>query len=171
MRIILMIIMFFYLSSCQQGGKMVITSELQNDVGDQLGTATFEQLAKGVKVELELEGLSPGFHGIHIHEEPLCERPDFVSAGNHLNPEQNKHGLMHPEGSHLGDLPNIEVDKNGEVKIDMLLAHATLEDGRFSLLQKGGSAIIITENADDGMSQPSGNSGKRIACGVITDES
>lgn len=170
MRFLIRVILLILLSSCQQEGKMNITSELINDVGDRLGTADFKQVAKGVEVELDLEGLPAGFRGIHIHEEPSCERPDFISAGNHLNPDQTKHGLMHPEGSHLGDMPNIEVDINGEVNIKILLANATLKDGRNSLLQKGGSTIIVTEEADDGMSQPSGNSGKRIACGIIKDE-
>src|SRR5690625_5013539 len=82
------------------------TVQLHNREGDNVGTATFTEEAKGVKVELDVKGLEPGFHGVHIHEKGRCEPPNFASAGNHLNPDKKKHGLLHPKGHHLGDLPN-----------------------------------------------------------------
>jgi superoxide dismutase, Cu-Zn family len=141
---------------------------MYNADGDALGTATLSEQPDGVKIKLKLAGLTPGMHGIHIHEFPKCEGPDFTTAGNHLNPSSKLHGLMHPEGSHLGDMPNIEADPSGKVDAEVTVAEATLKDDKNSLLSGEGTSLIITEKQDDGMSQPAGNSGARIACGKIT---
>ncbi|WP_373893156.1 superoxide dismutase family protein [Virgibacillus natechei] len=144
---------------------------MHNVSGDMIGTATMSEQPDGVQVELSLEGLDPGFHGIHVHENPECTAPDFESAGNHFNPEGNEHGLMHPEGSHLGDLPNIEADEGGLVEAELMLANATLLDGRMSILREEGTSLVIHEGQDDGVSQPGGDAGPRIACGELkTDE-
>ncbi|HLS65721.1 MAG TPA: superoxide dismutase family protein [Pseudogracilibacillus sp.] len=143
------------------------TVELHNREGDNVGTATFSEDPKGVKVELDVKGLTPGFHGVHIHENGVCEPPDFESAGNHLNPEKKKHGLLHPKGHHLGDLPNMEADDEGEAKEELLIEKATLKTGKNSLKSRSGTSIIITSKQDDGMTQISGDSGERIICGVI----
>lgn len=157
------------LSACQDGGT-ARKVDMYNASGDMVGTATFTEAPDGVNIKIKIEGLTPGFHGIHVHEIPLCEGPDFTSAGNHLNPEGKKHGLMHPDGSHLGDLPNIEVDSDGRVDAELLLADATLLEGKKSILQGEGTSLIIKSVQDDGVTQPSGNSGMRIVCGELKAE-
>lgn len=141
--------------------------DLYNREGDRVGTAKLTEESDGVKVKLDVKGLKPGFHGVHIHENGLCEPPNFESAGNHLNPDKKKHGLLHPKGHHLGDLPNIEADDEGEVKEELKIKDATFKAGKNSLRSRDGSAIIITSKRDDGMTQISGDSGERIICGVI----
>lgn len=155
-----------FLMACQQNGK-VRKIEMYNTSGDMVGTASFSEIEGGVEIELELEGLTGQFLGIHVHENPICEGPDFTSAGNHLNPEGKKHGLMHPEGHHLGDLPNIEVDPDGRVEEELFLLDATLSEGKNSLLQNEGTSLIIKSKRDDGLTQPSGDSGERIICGEL----
>lgn len=164
------LVLLSLLVGCLSTEKNIYEIELHNSAGDRLGEAVFKEVAEGVTIQIKIEGLPSGFHGIHVHEEAVCEGPNFISAGNHLNPENNEHGLMHPKGSHLGDLPNIEVDDAGKVDVELMLAKATLKDGRHSLLQNGGTSLIITEDADDGITQPSGQSGERIACGVLKKE-
>ncbi|AXI09846.1 superoxide dismutase [Oceanobacillus zhaokaii] len=139
-----------------------------NASADMVGTATLNEQPDGIKIKLKLEGLEPGFHGIHVHEFPKCDGPDFSSAGNHLNPEGKEHGLMHPDGPHLGDLPNVEADGAGAVDIELMLAGATMKEGNKSILSGEGTSLIVTEGQDDGVSQPSGDSGTRIICGEIT---
>lgn len=141
--------------------------DMYNNSGDYVGKATLSESEEGVLVKLKLEGLSPGFHGIHVHEFPKCDAPDFKSAGNHLNPEGKKHGLLHPDGSHLGDLPNVEADGSGLIDTEVTLSGATLKEGKTSLLKGEGTSLIITEGEDDGMTQPSGESGARLVCGKI----
>lgn len=166
MRRLLFICLLLVMSSCQDA-ETTRTVDMYNSSGDMIGTATFTETPDGVNIKLKVNGLTPGFHGIHIHEIPKCEGPDFTSAGNHLNPEGKKHGLMHPEGSHLGDLPNIEVDSNGAVDTELMLADATLLEGKKSILQGEGTSLIIKSEQDDGISQPNGNSGTRIVCGEL----
>jgi|SRR5690625_2556003 len=163
----LIILMIVCLVGCFADEKQIYEIDIHDGSGDKIGDATFKEVSDGVNIHVKVEGLSKGFHGIHIHEQPKCEGPDFISAGDHLNPDDKKHGLMHPKGSHLGDLPNIEVDDKGKVDVELLLPKATLKEGRYSLLQKDGTALIIHSEQDDGLSQPSGESGERIACGVL----
>lgn len=144
--------------------------EMYNQDGDMLGTAKLKENPEGVEIELKLEGLTPGWHGLHIHEVGKCEPPDFKSAGNHFNPENKEHGLLHPKGPHLGDLPNIEADHNGKVEETVIVREATILEGKNSLTEKSGTAIIITSEKDDGITQISGNSGERIVCGEIKGE-
>src|SRR5699024_2852081 len=99
----------------------------------------FTEHPDGVNVKIKIEGLAPGFHGVHIHEYAKCEGPDFKSAGNHLNPEGKEHGLMHPDGAHLGDLPNVEADSSGLVEAELMLANATLLEGKKSILRGEGT--------------------------------
>ncbi len=119
-------------------------------------------------VQIKVEGLEPGLHGVHIHEYPKCEAPDFKSAGNHFDPEGKEHGLMHPDGSHLGDMPNLEIEGDGTTDVEFELPGVTLMDGEKSLLREEGTSIIIHSGQDDGVSQPSGESGERIVCGIIS---
>ncbi|WP_186576423.1 superoxide dismutase family protein [Aquibacillus kalidii] len=157
-----------FLVACQTDERTPIDVTMYNISNDAIGTATLSEQPDGVKVKLSLEGLEEGFHGIHVHEYPKCEAPDFKTAGNHFNPEGKEHGLMHPEGSHLGDLPNIEVDSDGIVEAELTLSGATLMDGKNSLLRQDGTSLIIHATKDDGISQPAGEAGERVACGKIS---
>ncbi|GAB3047557.1 superoxide dismutase family protein [Virgibacillus ainsalahensis] len=161
------LILILLLASCQTESEKTRTIDMYNASSDMVGTATLNEQEDGVQIEVSIEGLEPGFHGIHVHEFPTCEGPDFTSAGNHFNPEGNEHGLMHPEGSHLGDLPNVEADSGGLVEAELMMAGATLADGKKSILKGEGTSLIIDEGQDDGVSQPGGESGTRIICGEI----
>lgn len=163
--------MFFLLlifASCEQGTPSSLEVNMYNASGDMVGKATLTDGKNEVTIKLKVEGFSPGFHGIHIHEYAKCDAPDFKTAGNHFNPEGKKHGLMHPEGTHIGDLPNVEADSSGIIDTEITVSDATLKEGKKSLLTGEGTALIITEDQDDGMTQPSGESGKRLVCGKIT---
>ncbi|MGP4108956.1 superoxide dismutase family protein [Virgibacillus sp. L01] len=164
------VIILLVLVSCQSNEETTRSVDMYNESGDMIGTAELSDRPEGVQVKLKLEGLEPGYHGIHVHEFPKCEGPEFISAGNHLNPDGNEHGLMHPEGAHLGDLPNVEVDSGGLAKAELMLAGATLMEGKKSILKGEGTSLIIHAGQDDGISQPGGNSGARIACGKILKE-
>ena len=111
--------------------------------------------------------LPPGKHGIHIHAVGKCEGPAFTTAGGHLNPDAKKHGKENPEGPHAGDLLNLEVKADGTAKATLLDTMVTLGDGPNSVFHEGGTAIVIHEKEDDYKTDPAGNSGARIACGVI----
>jgi len=142
--------------------------EMINTEGAKIGVATLKQEADGVNIAIDVAGLSKGTHGFHIHEKGVCEPPDFKSAGEHFNPTDMKHGFDNPEGPHAGDLPNLEVGKDGNVQESFVNEMVTLKKGEpNSLLREGGTALVIHEDPDDNVSQPSGNSGARKACGVI----
>lgn len=164
---VFLIVLLLVLGSCQSSEQSTRTVDMYNSSGDMIGTAKLSERPEGVNAKLKLEGLNPGFHGIHVHEFPKCEGPDFISAGSHFNPDGKEHGLMHPKGAHLGDFPNVEADSGGLVKAELMLAGATLLEGKKSLLKGEGTSIVIHENLDDGISQPGGNSGVRSACGKI----
>ncbi|AZB44955.1 superoxide dismutase family protein [Bacillus sp. FJAT-42376] len=159
------------MGGCGQEDLTSMGTELFNQDGDSLGTVKLSEQPEGVKFDIVLEGLQPGEHGVHIHQNPDCEGPDFVTAGDHYNPDNKKHGLLNPEGAHLGDLPNIITDSDGKTQAEIMGPKLTLKKGsKNSLLFKGGTSLVITETKDDGMSQPAGESGARIACGKITEK-
>lgn len=144
---------------------------LQNTEGETIGEAILTQMVNGVLITLDASNLPPGVHGFHIHEKGICEPPTFESAGGHFNPTNSKHGFDHPEGPHAGDLPNIIVRDDGTVKAEVFADMVTLETGKEnSLLQESGTSLMIHSGADDYHSQPSGDAGDRIACGVITNK-
>lgn len=167
---IIIVITLTLLTACQTSDKTPHKIDMYNADGDMVGTSTFIEQQDAVKIKIKVEGLNPGFHGVHIHEFPICEGPNFISSGNHFDPEGNVHGLMHPDGAHLGDLSNIEVDTSGLAEDELLAPEATLLDGKNSLVQGDGVSLIITANQDDGISQPSGDAGARLICGVLTNE-
>ncbi|UQZ81569.1 Superoxide dismutase-like protein YojM precursor [Paenibacillus konkukensis] len=142
--------------------------DIINSKGTKIGTAKLSQVAEGVKFQVEVSGLTPGKHGIHVHQTGVCTPPDFTSAGEHFNPEGKKHGFDNPQGYHAGDLPNLEVGSDGTARAEFVDTKVTLaKDKANSLVKTGGTALVIHENADDYKTDPSGNSGSRIACGVI----
>lgn len=143
--------------------------KLMNTEGVEVGKAVLTQLDEGVEIELEAWDLPPGVHGYHIHEKGICEPPTFESAGAHFNPTEAKHGFDHPEGPHAGDLPNIEVNEEGRVHDKYVNLLVTLHpDEAHSLLRDGGTSLMIHAKPDDYKSQPAGDAGERIACGVIS---
>jgi Cu-Zn family superoxide dismutase len=143
------------------------TAELINEKGEKVGTATFTPEKEGVHVHVQLSMLPPGTHAMHLHTVGECHGPDFKSAGAHFNPFGKQHGVKNPQGPHAGDLPNFEVKSDGTATVDVTASLVTLGEGKNSLFQTGGTCIVIHEKADDEVSDPAGNAGKRIACGVI----
>jgi Cu-Zn family superoxide dismutase len=150
-----------------QSGAQPAHADIVNAQGQKVGTAKIRQTASGVRIDVQVSQLPPGIHGIHVHTIGKCEGPAFTSAGAHLNPTSKKHGKDNPEGPHAGDLLNLQVDANGHAKASLMDPNVTLGNGPNSLFHEGGTAIVIHENADDYKTDPAGNSGPRIACGVI----
>jgi len=142
--------------------------DLKDSEGKTTGTAELSETDQGVSVIVKADSLEPGKHGIHFHAKGVCEGPDFESAGGHFNPTSKKHGLEMPGGPHAGDLPNLEVGSDGTAEDHFTSPGVTLTAGKpNSLLRDGGTALVIHAGEDDGESQPAGDSGNRIACGVI----
>ena len=125
-------------------------AKLKDAQGQQVGTATFTGTEGGVKLTVEVKGLPPGPHGIHVHGAGKCEAPEFKSAGAHFNPSHKKHGLESPEGHHAGDLPNVTVGADGKGTFSATLHGATLGQGPTSLLNPEGTALVIHAGPDDG---------------------
>src|SRR3954454_3019154 len=136
---------------------------LINSGGQTIGSVRAWQTTGGISFHVAATGLPHGLHGIHVHPIGRCDPPDFASAGTHWNPLGRQHGLNNPQGPHAGDLPNVEVAANGVLNQTLVLPHASLAE----LLDADGASILIHANADDYVSQPSGNSGPKIACAVL----
>ncbi len=135
--------------------------------GRTVGNATFLQERKGVRILLDVSGLSPGVKAVHIHAVGRCEPPSFDSAGPHFDPTKAEHGTANPRGPHAGDLPNLTVEPSGRGHLETTATRVTLEKGPNSLFNEDGTALVVHANADDYRTDPAGNSGARTACGVI----
>ena len=144
-----------------------IQAKFINAKGEEVGQVLIREDAEGLKLRVAVKGLPPGLHGFHVHENGKCEGPGFTSAGDHFNPENARHGLKAKGGPHAGDLPNLQVEKDGRAKVDLTTNRLTLLLGKNSLRKEGGTTLVIHARPDDQKSQPSGNSGKRIACAEL----
>jgi Cu-Zn family superoxide dismutase len=144
-----------------------VTSELKDVDGKTVANATLTQSPHGVLISLSAKGLPAGEHAFHVHAIGKCE-PPFTTAGGHFNPASHKHGIMSAEGAHAGDMPNLHVPANGELSVEVLNAAVTLEKGKpNSLFGPDGTALVIHAGKDDYKTDPTGDAGGRVACGVV----
>jgi Cu-Zn family superoxide dismutase len=143
------------------------TADLINARGERVGTAILTEQAGHVRLIVEVEGLTPGKHGIHIHAAGKCEPPAFTTAGGHYNPLGARHGLEAPDGAHAGDLPNLVADAAGRARYEVTTSLVTVSAGLVSIFDGDGSALVIHAQEDDQKTDPTGNSGARVACGVL----
>ena len=141
-------------------------ADLASASGEPIAHADIIQVRDRLRVEIDATGLAPGVYGAHIHQVGRCDAPGFESAGPHWNPAGRRHGTENPQGPHLGDLPNLEVSAERRGLLIFAVEGASLQ-GANPLLDADGAALVIHAQADDNRTDPSGNSGARIACGVI----
>lgn len=151
-----------------QGGSTPAKVEIKDGQGQAVGTATLTQDKGMVHIQLDVKGLKPGAHAIHVHQTPKCEGPAFTSAGGHFNPAGKKHGLKSPDGPHAGDMPNFTVSADGTSKAMVMANGLTMGSEPNSVFTNGGTALVIHAGPDDMMTDPAGAAGDRVACGVIT---
>jgi len=144
-------------------GGRIATATLHLADGTEVGRVRITEVSGGLRVTVDAKGLKPGIHGAHLHTVGKCDAPDFASAGAHWNPTNMKHGSMNSQGPHEGDLPNLTVGADGRGTIGANIAGASFD----ALMDADGAAMVIHANPDDLMTDPSGNSGGRIACGVL----
>lgn len=142
-------------------------ADIVDGQGQTKGRAMLMQAKDGIHVEVKAVGLPAGVHAVHIHTTGTCTGPDFTSAGGHWNPAKKQHGHDNPAGAHMGDMVNMTVIADGTGTLDTVVAGATLTGGSDPLLDADGAAIVIHAAADDYKTDPTGNAGSRVACGII----
>jgi Cu-Zn family superoxide dismutase len=142
------------------------TAQIKNTEGQIIGHANLADGSKGLIVKLRLDNAPVGTRALHIHEIGRCAGPTFESAGGHLNPLKATHGMLSEKGPHTGDLPNVSIPANGSLELELYVPGAQL-DGEDSLLDADGAAVVLHAKPDDHRTDPAGNAGDRIACGVI----
>ena len=143
----------------------VAAGTIRDSAGNRIGVATLSD-SGGARLAISVGGLAPGPHGLHFHAQAACTPPDFASAGPHFNPLARSHGRLNPQGPHLGDLPNLIVAADGSADTTFAVA-AALTGGDSASLAKAGGALVIHAEPDDERTDPSGNSGERVACAVL----
>lgn len=148
----------------------MVKGEMKDAQGKSVGWVMIKPAGQGVEIKLTLKNMPAGEHGVHLHQVAKCDGPDFKSAGPHFNPDSKQHGMQNADGHHAGDLPNFHVSANGKADVTLFDKDANLnpDTDSHSLFANGGTAIVVHAKADDMKTDPSGNSGDRIACGVIT---
>lgn len=164
------------LAACHGGSKRSPTPQsatsasftLRTADGRDVGRGSLQQTPAGVLLTADLSGMPAGTHGIHFHAVGQCSAPDFASAGGHFNPSAKMHGIRNPMGHHAGDLTNISIPESGALRVELLAPDVRLGPGDGTLLDADGAAIVIHALADDYQTDPSGASGTRIACGVVS---
>lgn len=149
------------------GAAVTARAALKDASGADRGEATLTQLPDGVRINIAATGLEAGERGFHIHTTGRCEAPAFESAGGHWNPTGRQHGRDNPQGQHLGDLPNLTIGADGRGTAEATIQNATLTGGENPLLDADGASVLIHAGPDDYRTDPSGDSGGRIACGVL----
>lgn len=142
-------------------------ADLKDASGKSVGMVTLTETPHGVLIHAMLMGAPAGVHAFHVHTTGACVAP-FTSAGGHFNPAAKQHGIANEMGMHAGDMPNVDVPADGNLSFDVLNPNVTLKSGANSLFKDGGTALVMHGGADDYKSDPAGNAGPRIACGVIT---
>jgi Cu-Zn family superoxide dismutase len=148
---------------------LMAQAQIKDQKGDHVGTADLMETRGGLLIKLALQNVKAGQHAVHLHEVGRCD-PPFTTAGAHFNPDHHKHGMLVGEG-HAGDLPNLHIPDSGELEVELLTTKVTLDQGKpNSLLDQDGTSLVIHTTSDDYQSDPAGDSGDRIACGVITSQ-
>lgn len=146
-----------------RGGRVAVAM-LKTAAGAEVGRASVREVVGGLRFTIDARGLDAGLHGAHVHMVGRCDAPDFMSAGLHWNPSGAQHGAMNAKGPHQGDLPNLLIGTDGRGTVGVVVPGASFD----SVLDADGSAMVIHAKADDLTTDPSGNSGARLACGVFT---
>lgn len=162
------------LAACAGNGGMDVPpaandaqADVRKDDGTTVARATASDENGGVRVRVEAAGLEAGTYGVHVHAVGRCDPPGFESAGPHWNPTERQHGAQNPQGPHLGDLPNLQVGSDGSGSLEFVINRATLGGRANAMLDGDGAALLVHAGPDDYRTDPSGNSGARIACGLF----
>lgn len=154
-------------ASAVAGAGASVVADVRNAIGQSKARATATQLGDGIRVRLEASGMPRGSYGAHVHTTGRCDAPDFATAGSHWNPSGQQHGKNNPRGMHKGDLPNLMIDTSGRGSVEITIPDTAMRGSGLAMLDADGASLVIHAQADDYRTDPSGNSGGRIACGIF----